>query len=134
MDAGAVRIYGMQFCRGCRALFQPTADFCLDLRGEEFARCPHRQTGTPEEAPAHFFKRLHGVAGEKRRAIRRRGNGGCQTGIPRYGSLHREGAAFQIQPVKEVASVGGVHQQEADSCVLLLRKFLRPQPPEIPKG
>lgn len=52
--------------------------------------------------------------------VRRRADGPRQPGIPRHSPLHREGAAVQLELVKQIAAVGRVHQQQADARVLLL--------------
>lgn len=81
--------------------------------------------GPPQKALPHSWQRMM--------PVRRRADGPRQPGISRHGPLHREGLAVQLELVEEVAAVGCVHQQQADACVLLLRKLIRPQAPQIPQ-
>ncbi|CAN3988940.1 DUF3784 domain-containing protein, partial [Dysosmobacter welbionis] len=67
------------------------------------------------------------------RPLRRQGNGRCQPGISGNGPFRREWLLGQRELVKNVAAVGGVHQQQADPLLLLVRQLIRPQAPEIPQ-
>lgn len=57
--------------------------------------------------------------------------GGGQPGIACNGPLRRKGFACHGKLIKNVAGVGRIDDQKADSQLLLFRQFVRMQAPEI---